>query len=188
MCFGFDAAALGAEAIDAVRWHIAKSGTTVHHALLYAVTADYPDGPLVCNGMPAGSVGLHVWSPGGDDLELPNDTGLLIPDGTRRFVVEAHVLQTASNAVAESSVTLCGAPDSPAHRARLMPTAAPVPALRPHQQEHSRSTCALQGDVHLRSAWPHMHLAGKEISGELVHDGLVTRMVHPYRPIATRAP
>jgi hypothetical protein len=127
--------------------------------------------------MPPGSVGLHVWSPGGDDLVLPGDTGLRLPDDTRRLVVEVHAVRAGSGALAESRVTVCGGPDAPNHLAALMAAVAPVPAIRPDQQEHSTQTCTLAGDVHLWSAWPHMHLAGKEISAERVHSASTTTLV-----------
>jgi hypothetical protein len=177
VCFGFDGTPLAAGTIDAVRWRIGGGGVTVHHALLYAVTADFPDGPLPCDGMPDGSVGLHVWSPGGDDLALPAGTALRLPAGTRRFVVEVHALRTGIGSAGESRVTLCAGPDEPRHLAALISASAPVPAIRPHHEEHSTSTCTMGGDVHLWSAWPHMHLAGKEIASTLVRRSQSTPLV-----------
>jgi hypothetical protein len=175
ICFGFDA--VEGRTIGAAHWRIGTGAVTVHHALLYAVTADFPDGPVRCDGMPEGSVGLHVFSPGGDDLVLPSDMGLRLPDGTRRLVVEVHAIRTGAGTVGQSEVTVCSGPDAPVHLAAVMPTVAPVPAIRPHQEEHSTGSCALGAEVHLWSAWPHMHLAGKEISGELVHGASTTTLV-----------
>jgi len=169
VCFGFDPGALAAGTIGGVLWTPTAGGSLLlHHATLYAVTVDYPDGPVACDGMPPGSVGLHVWTPGGDDLVLPSDTGLLLPTGTRRFVVEAHTLRVGPGpGVEDARVSLCAGPAQPAHLAALMSASAPVPAIRPQHVETSQATCTLAGDLHLWSVWPHMHLAGKEVSVDL---------------------
>jgi hypothetical protein len=179
VCFGFDAGALAASAIGGVLWTPPAAGALLlHHATLYAVTVDFPDGPVACDGMPAGSVGLHVWTPGGSDLVLPSDTGLRLPAGTKRFVVEAHTLRVGTGPVEGGRVSLCTAPAQPAHFAALMSASAPVPAIRPEHLETSEATCTLAGDLHLWSVWPHMHLVGKEIAVDLLHgDGSADPLV-----------
>ncbi len=169
VCFGFDAARLAAPALGGVVWSApdSSSSTLLHHATLYAVPADFPDGPAACDGMPAGAVGLHVWSPGGDNLDLPADAALAIPAGTRRFVVEAHVRRVHAGAATATSATLCAAATNAVHQAAFLGYAAPVPALRPMHDEQSDGSCELASDAHLWSVWPHMHLAGREISVRL---------------------
>jgi len=45
-----------------------SGGVSLHHAKLYAVSGDYPDGPVTCDGMPAQAVAIHVWGVGGAPL------------------------------------------------------------------------------------------------------------------------
>jgi Copper type II ascorbate-dependent monooxygenase, C-terminal domain len=170
LCFGFDAQALATSTIRAVHWQAPSSTSAfqIHHATLYAVPGDYPAGPLVCDGMPPGAVGLHVWTPGGSNLDLPADTGLELPAGTQRFVIESHALWVGSGPVEDGRVTLCQGPSAPAHLAALLGYPSPVPAIRPEHIENSEGICTLGGSLHLWSVWPHMHLLGKEISVDLV--------------------
>ncbi len=168
VCFGYDSSAFGESTVGAVRWSIPSEGEyMLHHAILYAVPDDFPTGPVLCDAMPDAAVGLHVWSVGGDDLELPPDAGLLLPEGTQRFVVEAHTLRVGGAAGDPGRVRICRGPGEPAHPAALMGLSAPVPAIRPMHEEISERTCALAGDFHFFSVWPHMHLVGHEISANL---------------------
>src|ERR1051325_1646070 len=150
VCYGFDSSAFSSGTIAGVRWRIPSEGAYfVHHAIVYAVAGDYPDGPVVCDGMPASAVQLHVWSPGGDDLALPPDVGLALPPGTQRFVVEAHLLHVGQGAIEDARLEVCTGPAAPVHQAALMGTGAPVPAIRPQHEETSAGTCVLAGDVPL---------------------------------------
>lgn len=178
VCYGFDAGAAAGAYVRSVHWSIGQGGgVTLHHAILYTVPTDFPDGPTPCGGMPDGGVELHVWSPGGSALELPNDVGLRLPEATKRFVIETHVLRTGAGGAATSEVDIC-AGGAPPHEAALVGMGAPVPAIRPMHEEFSSGSCSLAGDVHLWSIWPHMHLAGKEIVGELVRgDGGTEKLV-----------
>jgi hypothetical protein len=179
VCYGFDSSAFAAATIGGMRWSIPESGGYLfHHAILYAVPGAYPDGPAICDGMPEGAVQLHVWSPGGDDLALPPDTGLLLPPGTERFVVEAHTLKLSDEPTDPGGVRICNGPDNPARAAALMGTGAPVPAIRPLHEETSAGTCALAGDVHLFSVWPHMHRVGREITVELMSSSGTTELAN----------
>ena len=178
VCFGFDAGALGDRNISRIAWADSPPPFVLHHAKLYAIPGDYPDGPTPCAGMPAGAVGLHVWARGGGNLILPRDTGLVLPAGTRRFVVEAHVLQVGAGAPAAASVSICPGPSAPTHLAAMMPTFAPVPAIRPQHTETSQASCVVAGPLHLFSVWPHMHLIGTEIDLDLLRgDGSITSLV-----------
>jgi hypothetical protein len=175
LCFGYDAGAIGALTIAGVSWTPPAPGPFIlHHAKLYAVPGDFPDGPVPCDGMPDGSIGLDVWAPGTGELVLPADTGLVLPAGTRRLVVEAHTLRVGSGDPQPAAVALCAGPAAPANLAGLMRTGAPVPAIRPHHEETSSGTCRLGGDLHLWSVWPHMHLTGEEITVDLLAAGTAT--------------
>jgi hypothetical protein len=177
VCFGFDSGALAAT-IGRVTWTPPASGPfLLHHAKLYAVPGDFPDGPVACDGMPADAVGLDVWAPGTSELALPPDTGLVLPAGTRRLVVEAHTLRVAAGEPRPAAVALCAGPAAPANLAALMRASAPVPAIRPHHEEASSADCALAGDLQLWSVWPHMHLIGEEIALELVQPDATQSLV-----------
>lgn len=164
VCFGFDPGALASGTVGGVIWDPPTGGALLlHHATLYAVPSAYPAGPVACDGMPAGSVGLDVWTPGTAALSLPSDTGLQLPQGTVRFVVEAHTIRAGTGAAEGGRVTVCRGPDVSVHLAALMSASAPVPAIRPEHTETSETSCVVQGNVHLWSIWPHMHLAGHEV-------------------------
>jgi hypothetical protein len=167
VCFGFDATALAGQTLHAIRWQPAQGGVSLHHATLYALAGATPSAPWICDEMPD-AVGLHTWGRGGADLELADDVGVLIPANTQRFVVQAHVIRTASGAAGAASVTLVPSPSTPTHVAAWMSTGAPVPAIRPHTVESSTSSCVLAADIHFVQVWPHMHQIGSEISAALV--------------------
>jgi hypothetical protein len=182
VCFAFDASSVGLTALGGVVWKTTdpSSATRLHHATLYAAPSDFPSGPVSCDGMPPGAVGLHVWSPGGDDLELPDDVALAIPPGTRQLVIEAHVLRDGDQrgAAGSATATLCAASPAAVHQAAFLGYGAPVPALRPMHDEESDGACELQRDAHLWSVWPHMHLAGSQITVRLRSaDGTVRELV-----------
>ena len=179
VCFGYDSSAFVGSTVGAVRWSIPSDGEyTLHHAILYAIPEDFPDGPVVCDAMPDAAVGLHVWSVGGDDLVLPPDAGLSLPEGTTRFVVEAHTLRVGGAPGDPARVRICRGPDEPTNLAALMSASAPVPAIRPMHEEISERTCTLAGELHLFSVWPHMHRVGEEISADLEHaEGGTTPLV-----------
>lgn len=186
VCFAFDVSSLGLTALRGIAWTPteASSPTLLHHATLYAAPSDFPSGPVSCEGMPPGAVGLHVWSPGGDDLELPNDVALAIPRGATQLVIEAHVQRNGEGAASTASATLCAASPAAVHHAAFLGYSAPVPALRPMHDEESDVACELRHDAHLWSVWPHMHLAGSQITVRLRSRGGDVRQlvdVSPWR-------
>jgi len=169
VCFGFDAGLLGPATIQGVDWRPPSGGAFIlHHAKISAVPSAFPAGPVPCDGMQAGALGLHVWAPGGDNLMLPADVGLSLPAGTVSLVIEAHTLRVGSGPAQTAQVALCRGSAAPAHLAALFGLSATVPALRPHLMDSSEATCTLAGDVHLFSVWPHMHLLGTEIGVTLL--------------------
>jgi hypothetical protein len=170
ICYAFDAGALDGATLRAIHWTVPATGGVIwHHATLYAVTETFPAGPAHCDGMPPGSVGLHVWTPGGAALVLPADVGLQLPSGTSRFVVELHVLRINDDAPAEAgSVGICSQREPVAHRAAFFAVVAPVPAIRPETNETSSASCTFVGGAHLWSIWPHMHRLGTAIEARLL--------------------
>jgi hypothetical protein len=169
ICFGFDADSLDGALLAAVRWvPTAVGGMALHHATLKATAENYPDGPVECGAMPADAIGLHVWAPGGTPLELPPDVGLALPEGVRRFIVEAHVLRTSAEPAGPSQATLCKADPGVIERAGWVGVQAPVPAIRPHHVETSSGRCAVPGPLRVAASWPHMHRVGAEFHGAIV--------------------
>jgi hypothetical protein len=161
LCFGFDPKVLGGGPLRSIHIEEPPAGgpTLLHHVSLYALPGDYPDGPVSCVDMPA-ATSVFVGTNAGDPLTLPEDVGLVLPTGTRRLVVQAHVLRLAPGEAAAAALHLCGAATAPAHLAAWMPMSAPVPAIRPHQEETSTATCAVSGDLHAVLGWAHMHRIG----------------------------
>jgi len=169
LCYGFDARSLVQQTIEGLLWNAPASGGVVwHHATLSAVPGDFPDGPIPCDGMPPGSTSLHVWAPGGDNLLLPEATGLELPETTMRLVVELHVLRASSASAGTGSLGICFNHEPVRNRARFFGVAAGIPALRPHTKETSSTKCTFAASTHLWSVWPHMHRLGTAIEAVLV--------------------
>jgi hypothetical protein len=167
-CFGFDASPLASLWLRRISWTPPpQGGALLHHATLFALASDYPAGPVVCDAMPS-SWTMHVWAPGGDALSLPDGVALVLPPGTQRLVVQAHVLRLASGPPLAASVTLETTAIAPAQEAAWLPAVGGVPAIPPHSEEQSATTCPVSAPMHLWSAWPHMHLIGQSFQGAIV--------------------
>jgi hypothetical protein len=177
-CFGFDASPLTGRWLRGIAWTAPPpGGVALHHATLYGVPQDYPAGPVTCGSMPA-SWTMHIWAPGGDPLTLPANVALALPAGTRRFVVQAHVLRLTAGPPATALATLDTTGAAPDHVATWLPAFGSVPAIRPHMQEHTATTCRAAAPMHIVTAWPHMHLIGKSFQGAIVRaDGTRTVIV-----------
>jgi len=168
ICYAFDANFDQGATVRAVHWTVPVGGGVVwHHATLYAVTESFPDGPAPCDGMPQGSTSMHVWTPGGGGLVLPVDAGLSLPSGTRRFVIELHVLRGKDGPAGSGSVEVQWGTDPVAHVAAFFAVTAPVPAIRPQTTETSSTTCTFGAAAHLWSIWPHMHRIGHAVEATL---------------------
>src|SRR5690242_12360050 len=156
LCYGFEARSLVDRTIQGLVWHAPTGGgVTWHHATLSAVPGDFPDGPIPCDGLPPGSVSLHVWAPGGDNLLLPEATGLVLPETTNRLAVELHVLRADLAPAATGSLGICMSHDPVRNFARFFSVAAPIPARRPRTQETASTKCTFEASAHLWSIWPH---------------------------------
>jgi hypothetical protein len=167
LCFGFDGTRAAGEAIVGIDWTPPAGAVLLHHAKLYAVASDYADGPLPCDGMPAGAVSLHVWLPGGGPLRLPAGVGVAVPGDTSRFVVETHVLRLREGPAGAGRALISFATEPPARTAAWTAFAVPVPPLRPMHVETSARRCTLGSPLHIYYAWPHMHLLGKAFESAL---------------------
>jgi hypothetical protein len=165
-CFAFPAPRRGP--LRALRWAAPELGVELHHASLYATREARATGRFDCNPMPADAFALHVWVPGGTELELPMDVGLDLPDTTATLIVEVHAYRSGPEPAAEASVTLCHAESTPDKLADRVGLIAPVPALRPQTIETSTSRCRLRDPWNLLFAWPHLHRKGQQFHGTLL--------------------
>jgi len=89
----------------------------------------------------------------------------MLPAATRRLVVQAHVLRLNAGSPAPASASLETIGVAPEHVAGWLPAFGAVPAIRPHMQEHTSTTCVAAAPMHIVTAWPHMHLVGKSFRG-----------------------
>jgi hypothetical protein len=145
-------------------------GGGVHHATVFS-TAEAVSGVTGCEEMPSDAVALHVWAPGGGDLDLGPETGLIVAPGKRFLLVQMHLVSLERAAADPSEVAICAHPRPPRNAASWLGLAAPVPAIRPSHRETSTGDCRLPGAVHLLSTWPHMHAQGFEFHGALLTAG-----------------
>jgi hypothetical protein len=161
LCLGFDGSPLDGRTIQAIRWRVPGG---VHHATIFS-TAEAQEKVTACTRMPDDAVPLHVWAPGGEDLELDPDTGLVLAPGQRYLLVELHLASLERATAAPATVAICSRTRAPKNRATWLGLPAPVPAIRPWQKETSTAVCRLADAVHLLSTWPHMHARGLEFHG-----------------------
>ena len=178
-CYAFDAGSFENRWVKSIAWTAPAPGAVVlHHATLYAVS-DWSQGDVsTCWDMPAAAAGLHVWAPGGDALTVPDDMGIELPPGATKLVVQVHAIRIGDGPATEGSVTLTTTDARPARVAAWRPMSAPIPALRPHMIDTSTAACTAGGDFRVIRDWPHMHLAGKELHGAVLHqDGTTTPLV-----------
>jgi len=167
LCFGFDAAVLGGADIGALVLDAPAGPVTLHHVALYASTTDIGAGPVECEAMPPDAQSLHVWAAGTGDLQLPSDLAIAVPDGATHLIVQAHALRGEDGPAEAASVSLATRRDV-AHRAAWLPLRVPTPVINPHQQATSSAQCVVDGELHVISAWPHMHRIGSEFHGSFV--------------------
>ena len=168
-CFGFDASALAGRWLTGIEWKAPApgSGADLHHAALYALPQDYPDGPVTCDAMPVAWT-MHLWLPGAPPLELPPGVALGLPAGTKRLVIQAHVLRASIGPAGHASAVLHSTGEAPTHEARWLPAAGSVPALRPQMTQKTATTCIAAAPMHIVSSSPHMHLLGVAFQGAFV--------------------
>ncbi|HEX2869928.1 MAG TPA: hypothetical protein VHP33_01705 [Polyangiaceae bacterium] len=170
-CFAFEAPPT--RPLRSLVWRLASgSGVALHHATLYTTSEALPRGVAFdCDPMPVDAQGVHVWVPGSDALELPDDTGIVLRPDTRSLIVEAHMFRASEAPPQASQVSLCSSSEAPARLAGRFALGAPVPAIRPRTVESSSALCRFGSDLHLLSSWPHMHRMGKEFHSALLRGG-----------------
>src|SRR5439155_4126162 len=117
-------------------------------------------GPWLCEGMPEGAVGLHVWAPGGAALTMPEGIGLAMPAGTESLLVEAHAVRVSDEPARPGQVRIGLWSRAPAALAAWVPVQAPVPILRPGQRGSSTGSCRARARTSRRFAWPARHPRG----------------------------
>lgn len=177
-CFAYSADLLGGEPIRGLVWKEPEGDVLLHHAALRATSELRPtDGAFDCEPMPEDAVSLHIWVSGGSQLTLPPDVGIALPTGARTLIIEAHAFRLGWAPAGMASLKICRSATTPLKLAGWLGLRAPVPAIRPGTVETSTSSCLLSEPWHMLFAWPHMHLAGKEFHGALLHGTLRTPTV-----------
>jgi hypothetical protein len=186
-CFGFDASPLAGDYLRGIAWSPpATGGVALHHASLYALSQDYPDGPVGCDTMPFSST-MHVWAPGDGALVLPEGVGLDLPAGTIRLVVQTHALRFSDGPPATASVSLDRTERAPEHVATWLTALGTVPVIPPHARASTVTTCTAAAPMHVVTAWPHMHRIGTAFQGAILHtDG--THRIRRRRAMGLRSP
>ena len=178
LCFAVDAPSWAGEALSAIAWEVPDGPVALHHATLMATPSTVTAGSLPCDAMPDVFSVLALRAPGMTAFVLPPGVAMSVPDGTRRFVVEAHVLRVAEGAPSALAVTLSRPAAAPAHVASWVAVPAPIPVIRPHDTASSRASCRFGGETHVAFDWPHMHRLGKTFHGRIVRaDGTVEPLV-----------
>ena len=178
-CYAFDASWLQGRWITALHWAPPPDGDVVmHHATLYALASWSQGDVSTCWDMPPAATGLQVWVPGGGDLIMPSDTAIALPQAVSKLVVQVHSIRVASGPATQGSVTVESTGVQPIKVAAWLAMSAPIPALRPHMQDTSTAACTPIAGLHVIRDWPHMHLAGQEFHGSVLHpDGTTTPLV-----------
>jgi hypothetical protein len=168
-CFGFDASALAGRWLTGIEWKapLPGSGPDLHHAALYVSPQDYPDGPVTCDAMPVAWT-MHLWLPGAPPLTLPSGVALVMPAGTKRLVIQAHVLRASVGPAGRASAVIHSTGEAPTHEAKWLPADGSVPALRPNMTQSTATTCIAAAPMHIVSSSPHMHLLGVAFQGAFV--------------------
>lgn len=167
LCFGFDAGVLGGADIGGLVLDAPAGPVTLHHVSLYASTTKIGAGPVECEQMPADAVSLHVWALGTGDLALAPDLAIAVPEGTTQLIVQAHALRGEDGPAQQAAIAIETRRDAE-HRAAWLPLRVPTPAINPHQRTTSSAECAIDGELHVISTWPHMHRLGIEFHGSFV--------------------
>jgi hypothetical protein len=168
VCFAFDARTLEGAPIERLIWSTTPGGVVLHHATLLATAEARPtNGGFDCDPMPPDAIALHVLSPAGDELELPEGVALDLPDETQTLLIEAHIRRVGTENSSSATLEVCRATAPPTHLAARIGIAAPVPAIRPNMVERASARCQLSKAWNLVSVWPHMHRVGSEFHAAL---------------------
>ena len=171
---------------DAIVHHVVLFGDpTGASAALAEGTGSYP-----CfggSGVPDSDV-LYAWAPGGNPLELPDNSGMPVAPG-QRIVMQVHYHPTGKDEVDKTALALRWTDVQP-QRTALMAVLGGVspsqanasewddpPFLVPAGAQGHVETwrevidLPLGVDVRIWSIFPHMHLAGTNIEVQLGHQG-----------------
>lgn len=180
-CFGFDAAEHAGRVVCGLEFSIAAGAAPLHHAILYAdPTRDFA-GEVPCDLPPPASTSLGGWLPGASStVVLPDDVGMLVPDATQTFVVQAHAIRANDGPVMPSSVVVHFCETPPAHVAASIALVADVPVIAPRTAASASVACAIATEAHVVRLWPHMHRAGTEIAVMRSHDATPMVDVTPW--------
>lgn len=149
----------------------------VHHVVLFrdtTRTADVTDTDgFDCDGL--GEDGwdiLAAWGPGSLPVVLPEGAGVRIP-AHDRLVVQMHYFDSGRDFTADSTGYGLLLTDSVETEVAYLPFGGynfTIPAGDPaYEVEQTTHWPSGQGHPVLYSAWPHMHVLGKQLSLEITH-------------------
>lgn len=173
VCFGADIDVVDKRQIIGVAPAV-DNEIIVHHMLLYETTSAFNPVPTVCGaGGPANGRLVSVWAPGSQAFELPPEAGMPL-DGTKHYMIQMHYsnLMQLDGQTDLSGFDVCTTTN-------LRPNDADILAfgtVNINVPAHGSSdrTCDLVIPAELQKmnlfyAMPHMHKAGRVISGEVTH-------------------
>jgi mono/diheme cytochrome c family protein len=136
----------------------------VHHIVLYAdPDKQFGEVPKGCEGMPADTLFMYAWAPGGQPLQFPPGYGHPVRDGDR-VLLQVHYNNQAqlADVLDDSGVRIYITPPQPNEVGMVVtgPVAFSVPGL---QEVTVRSQCRVDKDVTFFASMPHMHEIGKSL-------------------------
>lgn len=143
----------------------------VHHLLLARTLAPEPEGAFECNVL-LKTTWVPLFGSGSEStaLELPSDTGFVLPAGTQ-LLVQLHLLNAASTPVSDHvRLTLHEASDPDVVPAGVYAFGSTEIGLPPRETTDVVSDCVPSGDLDIIAVLPHMHYLGSSLSFEVGAD------------------
>ncbi len=152
----------------------------LHHWLLYASNSNsQPDGTVkVCQAVEPGWYLIAGWAPGNTATSYPPDVGLQMPSAPGQLILQVHYYDLQNlNLKDRSGVRFCTAPaNTRAHTATVTFTGSEGICLPPNSSNFEVSgNCQPRsdmGDIHIVSAWPHMHKLGVRMQINVTRAGV----------------
>ena len=178
-CFNFTADF--AEQSQAVAWApIIDDDRVLHHFILYATSETLEPGAVGPCQIPEDAAYIAGWAPGRENVELPDDVGLVLPEAGGTIILEIHYNNIARHADARdrSGIAFCTVDEprpNPAGFIRVGTFDIDIPAGAEGHEEvgmcPSWRTSDLPGPLNIISAFPHMHELGRSFRTEILRGG-----------------
>lgn len=158
----------------------------LHHWLLYASSSQsQPDGTVMpCQAVEPGWYLLAGWAPGSPATSYPSDVGLQMPSTSGQLILQVHYYDLQNLNVGDrSGVRFCTAPpNTRPHTATVTFTGSEGICIPPDSTNFEVSgNCQPTldaGDIHVISAWPHMHLLGNRMQIEITRQSGAMETMH----------